>query len=180
MFCGNCGKKLEEGTQVCPYCLALTEVTVYPEDPMTAPETDSGDRFAEGTNGFAANAEGTPEDGPETAPQPTVQPIVYAAPLTPPKDPKDTLALVGFCLGVTSLVICCIPFVPVFVAIAALILSIMGLQSKRLQGLAIAGIITGGLGLLFSVMIVIMILSTGSFRSSFSGVPGRFGRDILH
>lgn len=86
-------------------------------------------------------------------------------PPTPsPKKPKNTLAIVGMSLGIASLVfstICCCGFgfgLGLPLGIAGLIVSILA-QKKESSGQGIAGIITAALGLLFSLLFLILLLS---------------------
>ncbi len=62
---------------------------------------------------------------------------------------RSTLALVGGILGICSIVI---PVAGLFMAIAALVLGILGLKSDR-RGWALTGIILGGIGVLFFFLV---------------------------
>ena len=97
----------------------------------------------------------------------------YGTPPTPPPQPKkkNTRALVGMGLGIASLAlstICCCGLgfpIAIPLGIAALIVSIMA-QRKESSGAGIAGIITSALGLLFSVLFLILVL-TGNVDYNF-------------
>lgn len=80
------------------------------------------------------------------------------APATPQSAPKrsNPLGLTALIVGIVAIVGCAIPivnFVSIFLGIVAVILGIVGLvQKNRTRGLAIAGLILGGIALLVGII----------------------------
>lgn len=70
-----------------------------------------------------------------------------------PKTAKDTMALVGMILGIVSLALCCLNLLMLPVAIAGLVLSIIGIKSVKRKGMSIAGIICSALAFLLCIII---------------------------
>lgn len=68
------------------------------------------------------------------------------------------LAIASLVLGILSLVTCCIGIGAVF-GLAAIILGAVSLYQKKGKGLAIAGIITGGFGLVLGIIGIIYIVA---------------------
>lgn len=75
-----------------------------------------------------------------------------------PEEPQGKgLAIAGMVCGIVALVmICCLWPIAVILGIAGLALSIIALVKKQSKGMSIAGIITSGLALLFSIALVIL------------------------
>lgn len=102
-------------------------------------------------------------------PQPYAPPAYQAPAYTPspvpvmvkppkPGDPsKNWAGILGMILGILSLLMCCLPYISIFFAIAGLIFSIMGRKSQQ-KGMAIAGLITSIIGLLVTAILLIIIL----------------------
>lgn len=70
------------------------------------------------------------------------------------KDDKKGLCIASMVLGIISIVLFCIWYIPVPCAILAIIFGILGMKSS-FKGMAIAGIITGALGILFTIVIFV-------------------------
>lgn len=69
---------------------------------------------------------------------------------------KKGLAIVSMVLGILAVVTSCFPFVSVVLGLVALILGIMVIAKKTGgKGMAIAGIVTGAIGLLFGIYMTI-------------------------
>lgn len=96
----------------------------------------------------------TPETPPFT-PSPVQEPSpapAAPAPLTPTA--TNGLAIAGLIVGIIAFLSGWIPIFGLLIAIVAVILSIIGLRKGGPQkGMAIAGLITGGLGLLWSLIV---------------------------
>lgn len=82
---------------------------------------------------------------------------------------NNPLALVGMILGIVALVLCWIPYLGFLIAVAGLVLSIIGITKKNTngKGKAIAGIICAGIALLIaSLMTSAVSKSTSKTNNS--------------
>ena len=70
------------------------------------------------------------------------------------KDDKKGLCIASMVLGIISIVLFCIWYISVPCSILAIIFGILGMKSS-FKGMAIAGIITGALGILFTIVILV-------------------------
>lgn len=97
-----------------------------------------------------------------------------------PKTAKDTMALVGMILGIVSLALCCLNLLMLPVAIAGLVLSIIGIKSVRRKGMSIAGIICSALAFLLCIIIFCEGLSEVKKQSNFYSdvYEDIFGEDL--
>ena len=75
-----------------------------------------------------------------------------------PSEVKGILAIVGMIVGIVSIVLSCLNFIDIPIAIAGLVLSIIGVGSSK-KGCAIAGIVCSAVGLVLSVIILILGLA---------------------
>jgi hypothetical protein len=93
---------------------------------------------------------------------------VLNQPIAPPQksDSKRTMAIIGFILGIVSLFSWLLPICGFPIAIAAVILSALGINSSK-GGLAIAGVIMGGIAILLALL--------NSVLGMFLGLTGYFG-----
>lgn len=71
---------------------------------------------------------------------------------------KKAVAIIGMIVGIVSIVLCCLNIIDIFIAVAGLILSIIGVKGSK-RGCAIAGIICSGIGLLSAVTVLIIGLA---------------------
>ena len=70
------------------------------------------------------------------------------------------LAITSLVLGIISLImVCCCAYVSPLLGIGALITGFSGKSKGQSNGMCLAGIITGGLGLLLSVILLILVFS---------------------
>ncbi|MFP4107382.1 MAG: GYF domain-containing protein, partial [Phycisphaerae bacterium] len=98
------------------------------------------------------------------APNPGIPP--YSAPFEPPvvyvsqQQPGKGLGIAGFVVSMCSVVLCiCLPVVNVVIAVTGLVLSTIGLKKSQEQGasngLALAGVILGIVGIVLGVGVLI-------------------------
>lgn len=95
------------------------------------------------------------------APPPPGGPVPYGAP-----QPSPAMAITSMVLGILSIVTSCFWFLAIPLGIAAIVIAILvrpkiarGEASGR--GMATAGMITGGIGLLISIVLVIIAITAG-------------------
>lgn len=169
-FCVNCGNKLE--TPVMP---AAEEVQ------QTTAETDT-----QGYDASAANDASTVEtattysqaDNTYTYSQPAV--TYYAEPEAEKKGGYKGVAIAALICGIVSLVCCpagccgaCVRGFNILIAIAAVVLGIITLvKAFDGKGMAIAGIVCGGIALLGLIITLISSAAMGSALYSIGDVFG--------
>jgi hypothetical protein len=95
---------------------------------------------------------------PQAKPQPVVetQPTIETQPAKADSNPwvaADTFAIIGFAAAIAGVGALGIP---------SLIFSILGLKSKRLHGMAVAGLVLSIIGMVFFTIYVIILLSIGA------------------
>lgn len=93
----------------------------------------------------------TPAPAPENT-QPPAQPPVQP-PI--PAGPANGLAIAALVVGIVAVISGWIPFWGLLVGATAIVLGILGLKKATGKGMAIAGIITGGLGALWGLLITV-------------------------
>jgi hypothetical protein len=77
-----------------------------------------------------------------------------------PKGGGNGLAITSMVLGIISLVmVCCCAWVSPLLGISALITGFMANSKGQSKGMAMAGIITGALGTLAAVVLIILVLT---------------------
>jgi hypothetical protein len=113
-----------------------------------------------------AAREWTLEQGQDAAPEPFSAPQQAYAPSSaqqpypyqpPGPRPAQGLAITALVLGIVALVTGWIPGWGVLVGLAAIVFGIIALAKRQGKGMAIGGIVTGVLGLLSSVLIIVFI-----------------------
>ena len=171
-YCMKCGAKNDEGNKYCEVCGAALEEDTFEKATLkgnapekTAPEEDT---FEEIT--LKGNA---PKN---TVPMETI-PWKDTETAKPAEDERKGLAIASLICGIVSLLCgcggvliigvfgCCINFI---VAVPAIVCGIISLAQKRGgKGMAITGLILGGLGLLLSIIAacigLILILAADRF-----------------
>ncbi len=80
-----------------------------------------------------------------------------------PQSGTNWAGVIGFVLAIVSLVACCVPYLNVGLALLAIILCIVGLFHAK-KGLAIAGVIIGGIVLILAILWTVAV---GSMTSAF-------------
>ncbi|GAB1689405.1 DUF4190 domain-containing protein [Krasilnikovia sp. M28-CT-15] len=110
-----------------------------------------------------------PDPYPGSYPPPHYPP---GGPMGGPTGPENTLGLVGMILGICSipLQLCC-QLLGVPVAIAAMVVSILGLNKVKAgvatnRGQALAGLICGAVALAISLLFLILLVARGTWDFS--------------
>ena len=101
--------------------------------------------------------------------RPSQRPLPYYA---PPAGSDTGIGVVSLVLGIVGLICSFIPVIGLIswlLAPGALITGVMGLKNPATKGMAIGGLVTGGLALLvcliWAVLIGVLIAAAGSTRS---------------
>ena len=80
----------------------------------------------------------------------------YPQPPQPPKNSNNGFCIAAMVLGICSLVLVCVPFIPIATGVVGIVMSVMGLKSKgAMQGMAIAGLVTSILAVVFVLIFVL-------------------------
>ena len=133
-FCPNCGAELEQGAAFCASCGSKME--------ETAPAAETPNVSYEEAESQATYSESYYEQSVE--------------PVNEPEQPKG-MAIGSMVCGILSLVCCCFDYLSVILAIVALVLGIIVLVKKQGgKGMAIAGIVCGGIGFIFGISSIII------------------------
>ncbi|PSL48587.1 hypothetical protein B0H94_104188 [Salsuginibacillus halophilus] len=75
-----------------------------------------------------------------------------------PQTAENGFAVASLVLGIIAVVFNLIPFIPYGLAILAIIFGALGLRNSNRRGMAIAGLILGGIALLLKAMFWIFII----------------------
>lgn len=81
----------------------------------------------------------------------------------PDENTAKVLAIVSLVAGIVSLLCCCITYVAGVAAVAAIVCGIISInKSSSYKGMAIAGIICGGVGIvIFGVIVILGVFASG-------------------
>ena len=77
-----------------------------------------------------------------------------------PKKDRKGFCIASMVLGIVALVFFCIWYVSIPCAILAIIFGVLGIKSTG-KGMAIAGLITGSIGLVVSILIIVFLFVFG-------------------
>lgn len=171
-FCPTCGGRMNVIDDDTTNTANMSDAMNQTEAPaMENPIADNPALNAAMNNGSpSAESNNVPPVGSNIPPVPPVNNIPPMGnnipPITPnntygyqipqpeaPKSAKDTMALVGMILGIVALALCCLNLLMLPVAIAGLVLSIIGVKSVRRKGMSIAGIICSALAFILCIVI---------------------------
>lgn len=81
-----------------------------------------------------------------------------------PQQPQGSagLSIASMVLGICSIVLCCLGYLAIIMAIIGLVLGIVSLKGQKPgRGMAIAGIVTSSIGLVLLVVLLIIGFSIG-------------------
>lgn len=77
------------------------------------------------------------------------------------------LGVASMVCGILSLVLsCCVPYLPLILALVAVVLGAMGIKKNAGKGMAIAGLVCGIIGLIPSLLFVIGCASLAGLGAS--------------
>ena len=167
-FCTNCGQKLPE--PMVPAYEAV-EAEILEE---TAENVYGEPMYEELVNESAASGEeleinyGEPVE--ETAPQvQPAAPVYYSsgAAETPASSGQSTgFAIASMICGILSILCCCTGWFGLILSIVAIVFGVLTIKNEYGgKGMAMAGIITGGIGVLMFVLILVVGFSSGELTS---------------
>ena len=178
-FCSNCGVKLEES-----YASVAEQ---QHDDPAPAQQSETTDEpvyekadaeiVSEGKVpltqdelhiNYGAEEEGTYSSGNSVAPNTQYYSASSSSSVVSSKTStggNSGFAIGSMICGIISILCCCLTWVSLILAIAAIVLGIIALKYQYDgRGMAIAGIVTGGIGI-FIWLIVLLVAGSGFFTS---------------
>lgn len=167
VFCTQCGNAAEAGTKFCSNCGAKMEETVVNEPVQPVYEKVEAEVVSEGASQpmqgeININYDSTASENKESA-YATPEPQYYT---NTQQEDKKTNGNIGFSIaslvcGILSLLCCCFTVLSLILGIAAIALGVVVICCKYDgKGMAIAGIVTGGIGLVIVVILFIIGSST--------------------
>lgn len=86
-----------------------------------------------------------------------VQSTVNTNSIEEPKKDRKGFCIASMVLGIVALVFFCIWYVSIPCAILAIIFGILGIKTAT-RGMAIAGLVTGSIGLAISIILIVFII----------------------
>lgn len=103
---------------------------------------------------------------------------VAPAPGLGPVKPKG-LAITGMILGIAGLVFCWVPFLGALLAVVGILLCIIAMIKKQPLGFTLTGLITGALGLIISIFILVAFFAAIAMIGSSSGDLLEIGNEMI-
>ena len=175
-FCSNCGVKLEQQKETSAMQAQDPEpLQVQPETPVY--ERADAEVVSEGkvpltqdeiNINYGAEEEGTYSSGNSVAPNTQYYSASSSSSVVSSKTStggNSGFAIGSMICGIISILCCCLTWVSLILAIAASVLGIIALKYQYDgRGMAIAGIVTGGIGI-FIWLIVLLVAGSGFFTS---------------
>ena len=175
-FCSNCGVKLEQQKETSAMQAQDPEpLQVQPETPVY--ERADAEVVSEGkvpltqdeiNINYGAEEEGTYSSGNSVAPNTQYYSASSSSSVVSSKTStggNSGFAIGSMICGIISILCCCLTWVSLILAIAAIVLGIIALKYQYDgRGMAIAGIVTGGIGI-FIWLIVLLVAGSGFFTS---------------
>lgn len=171
-FCSNCGAKLEQpqdiaaeqqpGSETPVYERADAEVVSEGKVPLTQDELNIN-YDAEEDKSYSQDSYST---GNYSSPNTQYYSSSSVSSAASAGSNKNTgFAIASMVCGIISLLCCCLSWLSLVLGIAAVVLGIIAINNKYDgKGMAIAGIITGGIGI-FIWLIFMLVAGTGIFTS---------------
>lgn len=187
-FCSNCGSKLEQpqGTPIVQPQASGPDKEPQPETP--AYERADAEVVSEGkvpltqdelNINYGAEEEGTFSSGDNGAQDTQYYSAeTFSAGISSAGAGGNSgFAIASMICGIISILCCCLTWVSLILAIAAVVLGIIALRYQYDgKGMAVAGIVTGGIGI-FIWLIYIIVIAAGAAGS---GIFSSLTKEILN
>ena len=166
VFCPECGNRIDSAEAAAPAGTSDTQDAYINEPAPKAAEPFSRNippvppaNPAPMNGGYVPPVQNAPVNGGYVPPMQNapvnngyyMPPYQYPTQQQPRKSAKDVLAIIGLIVGIASIVLCCLNIIDIFIAIAGLVLSIIGIRSRK-KGCGIAGTICSGIGLISAIV----------------------------
>lgn len=145
-FCAKCGVQNNDNDAFCYSC-----GTLFEEQNQAQPQQQQEQQQQQVWQQQPQQAWQQPQQ------QPVYQQQAYQQPGMQPAKPSAGMAIASMVLGICALLFsCCIPYLPFFLAVVAVILGGLSLAKKQGgKGMAIAGLVCGIIALIPSLMVLI-------------------------
>ena len=147
MYCRKCGRQIPDEAEHCPLCGTPTQGTYDPGQEYDSNGAEYGSGYSYSNPGRYDDPAPGYSDGKQSG-------------------DRRGLAIASLVLGVLSIVVCCMPAFALPFGVIAIFAGIFGMKSSG-RNLAIAGIVTGVIGLALGIGYLIMstlLLSTIDFE----------------
>lgn len=161
MTCKHCGAEIKEGTKFCENCGNKIETV---EETYKEPERVEAEIV---------------EEGPKVEREESTSSYSYANSENAGADEENAAGPIGYSIaslvcGILGLLCCCCGYFGLIVSVAGIVLGIVSINKGcEGRGMAIAGIVCGGIGAAIIVLGLIISAATGSFGlDSLSGLDG--------
>lgn len=172
-FCSNCGEKLEEKKEEAVVSEDTVQDTAAPGNDEEISATTYEQVEGEVVSGGAFSSQDTEATG-TYKPQEEIH-INYERaagdPVPAQATAKEGKGNIGFAIaslicGILSILCCCLVWLALVFGVAGIVLGVITLTQKyEGKGMAIAGIITGGVGLLLFLIVLLVVGSTDAFTT---------------
>jgi hypothetical protein len=178
MQCSNCSQELLPGAEFCGNCGAKinNSATSNPAQNANVPQNDQT-MSQQPVNQTSVNipqnppmqpnfnaSQNTPNTQPQPIAAPALSPVGQNNTTAIPKQPKPGLSIASLVLGISAVLVSLFWFISIPVGVLAIILGIIGIK-KGGKGMAIAGIVTGTLGVVAAAIILMIFVSIASKTS---------------
>ncbi len=168
-YCTNCGAEVPEGFKFCSNCGTKIEVAA-PENPMEpvyekieaeiVENSDAANFVTEETPAYEEELNINYDSYTNSVEPTTVQTQYYSSGQS--VEATGTNGNIGFAIGsmvcgILSLLCCCSGFLGLVLSIGAIVLGVIAMKNNYDgKGMAIAGLITGGIAALFAILMLII------------------------
>ena len=97
----------------------------------------------------------------------------FQAPQPPAKKPLDVFGLISMILGIVAVLLgCCCSWLSLFLGIGGVVLAIVGRTKNngKFSGMALAGLITGAVGFLTALIVIVLPFILTMLGASSAGI----------
>lgn len=165
MVCKHCGEVLADGAKFCENCGNKVEEVVEEvvREVETVEETVNEDVFEESyKEPERVDAEVVSDDFTAETPE---------APVDDSEKGPQGYSIASLVCGILGLLCCCCGWFGLIVSIAGIVLGVISLNKNcEGRGMAIAGIVCGGIGALVAVIAVIIAAATGGVADALNNI----------
>ena len=161
MVCKHCGETLADGAKFCENCGNKVEEAVTASESFKEPERVEAEVVSEGTSTSSySETESTTAREPE-----------YSASAELEEKGPQGYSIASMVCGILGLLCCCCGWFGLIVSIAGIVLGVISLNKNcEGRGMAIAGIVCGGIGALVAVIAVIIAAATGGVADALNNI----------
>ena len=161
MVCKHCRETLADGAKFCENCGNKVEEAVTASESFKEPERVEAEVVSEGTSTSSySETESTTAREPE-----------YSASAELEEKGPQGYSIASMVCGILGLLCCCCGWFGLILSIAGIVLGIISLKKNcEGRGMAIAGIVCGGIGACFTLIGIIIGLASGSIMPDLNDI----------